>query len=530
MTASSNSKRASDGARKGDMGSPDVLRVLIIDDERLSAHNLGIQLKFVGETPYFSTSETWLRAVASSGGQEQFVAVLIGSVSKTDLGLLLANLHRECPVLNILLLRNHEGTLPVFSASLRERLEVLPQAEFNHELLTAALLRAREARGLAPRRLQSRIITPAGSALFRSLSGHSPAIVRIRELIQQVAPRDVPVLILGESGSGKEVVARNLHYHSGRGGMPFIAVNCAAISPDRYGVELFGMARGPGVPETVPGLFDQAQGGTLYFDEVGALPLPIQTLLLRFLEDRSFQRTGSAETINVDVHILAGSNQRLEPAIERGSFRKDLYWRLNLISIELPPLRQRLEDIPDLVGELLRSLASKGYQPVSLNAAAMDSLQHHHWPGNVRELANLVERLCIMHEGGVIGVHDLPPDYQHAAATQALLEEIGALADMEGAWEPGGTAGAAAAGENAAGAADADTGSTNTLELLGRQDPGFAMLPLNDLMLRHYLQQFEKQLLQTALEDAAQIPSLAAERLGMDEARFEERLRACVAG
>lgn len=522
----------------------DGVQILVVDDERLSAHNLGIQLKFVGETPVFSNSENWQRVLEAAGGHETLLAIVVGNVAKTDLGLLLAELHRECPELCLLLVRRQEGTLPVFSASLKERLELLSEAELSYEMLTAALQRAREARGLAPRSLPSRIITPAGSALFRSLSGHSPVIQQIRELIHQVAPRNVPVLILGESGVGKEVVARNLHYHSGRGGKPFIAVNCAAIAPDRYGVELFGQAKGPGVAEAVPGLFDQAQGGTLYFDEVGELPLPIQTLLLRFLEDRSFQRTGSAETVSMDVHILAGSNRRLEPAIERGAFRKDLYWRLNLISIELPPLRRRLEDLPDLVRELLRSLSSKGYEPVSLNAAAMESLQHHNWPGNVRELANLVERLCIMHEGGVVGVNDLPMEYQLVEATDALLEEIEALAGKAETRvrEPGKSAAAApatkaapvnkpeAAAGNAPAARQEGEAGDLALAALGRKDPGFAMLPLNDKMLRHYLQQFERQMLQTALDDAAQIPALAAERLGLDEAQLQEKLSACLPG
>lgn len=533
---SSNRSNTKHASNSGTESSADGVRVLVVDDERLSAHNLGIQLKFVGESPLFASSENWLRALETNGGQDNLLAVVVGSVSKTELGLLLAELHRECPEHFLLLVRRKEGTLPVFSVSLKERLELLSEAELNYEMLTAALQRAREERGLAPRHLPSRIITPAGSALFRSLSGHSPVIQHIRELIHQVAPRNVPVLILGESGVGKEVVARNLHYHSGRGGQPFIAVNCAAISPDRYGVELFGQAKGPDVPEAVPGLFDRAQGGTLYFDEVGELPLSIQTLLLRFLEDRSFQRTGSAETVSMDVHILAGSNRRLEPAIERGSFRKDLYWRLNLVAIELPPLRQRLEDIPDLVRELLRSLASKDYQPISLNAAAMESLQHHNWPGNVRELANLIERLCIMHEGGVIGLNDLPMEYQHGAATEALLEEIEALANK--VEEPVKVSAASGAGAPARVAAaesatvqngDKDS-STASLDILGRKDASFAMLPLNDKMLRHYLQQFERQMLQTALEDAAQIPSLAAERLGLEEAQFEAKLSACAAG
>jgi sigma-54 specific flagellar transcriptional regulator A len=351
----------------------ELLKVLVIDDERLSSHNLGIQLKFVGETPLLCSSDQWAE-VATAQGAELLLAVLVGSIRRSDPGKLLAALYQQFPGLGILLVTNQNtpdlGMLP---PAARASVQVLDEAALNYESMSSALRKAREQKGVAPRVLQSKIISNTGSALFRSLSGKSRVIQQIRQQVQQVAKRDVTVLVLGESGTGKEVVARNLHYHSGRGEFPFIAVNCATIAPDRYGVELFGQADG------APGLLERADGGTLYLDEVAELPVNIQTLLLRFLEDKCFHRSGGGELLCTDVRVVAGTAQNLQVRIQQGHFRSDLYYRLTLMPIELPPLRRRLGDIPELVQELLRNLESRGYSPISLNAAAVDALQHHKW-------------------------------------------------------------------------------------------------------------------------------------------------------
>lgn len=537
----------------------DLLKVLVIDDERLSSHNLGIQLKFVGEAPLLCSSEQWSE-VAAAQGPETLLAALVGNVRKVDPGKLLASLHQQFPELGILLLTQQpDPDLAALPPGGRSRLLLLDESSLNYESMSAALRRARELRGVAPRELKSRIISNTGSALFRSLSGKSRAIAQIRQLVHQVARRDVTVLVMGESGTGKEVVARNLHYHSGRGDAPFIAVNCAALAPDRYGVELFGQAGG------APGLLERADGGTLYLDEVAELPLNIQTLLLRFLEDKCFHRSGGGEVLTLDVRVVAGTALKLQSRIQQGRFRPDLYYRLNLMPIELPPLRKRLEDIPELVQELLRNLESRSYAPISLNAAAIEALQHHQWPGNVRELANLMERLCIMHPEAVLGVSDLPLEYQQAGDTDALLQEIEALtAKVEAraavsraaAAAPSGadaTVGAAvppAAQEQAMlqtapasdmSAADAtadaaaDEGaetvppsigmeSRQTAPAAGRNEAaraalaaGSVLLPLNDQLLQQYLNNFERQLLIKALDDCANILGFAADRLSIEE-------------
>lgn len=540
----------------------DKMKVLVVDDERLSSHNLSIQLKFVGETPVLASSENWLEVLELVSAETGLLAIMLGSIKKRDLSELLADVHLERPKLPLLVITQPDCPPPVVSsASLKANLQLLQESELNYASMSVALQKARELRGFAPLELKSKIITASGSALFRSLSGRSRPIQQIRQVIEQVSKRDVTVLVLGESGTGKEVVARNLHYHSGRGDRPFIPVNCAAIAPDRYGVELFGQARGNGTQET-SGLLDKAHGSTLYFDEVGELPLNIQTLLLRFIEDRSFQRSGGSETISTDVRIVAGSGKKLDTLIQQGKFRPDLYYRLSLMPIELPPLRRRLEDIPELVRELLKSLESKGYTPISLDASAVEALQKHSWPGNVRELANLVERLCIMHTEGVIGVKDLPLEYQRAEETEALLEEIEALASkveekvtgraVSLAWsdpeaatpapelaqvvqlprkpaEPQPTDLKLVDSKPDAPKAEAPKPITvvkvATPAAGGRPDPA-AVVPLNDMLLQHHMFNFEKQLLLTALDDCANILSFAAERLNIQEDELTQKIQA----
>lgn len=512
--------------------SPDrseLLKVLVIDDERLSSHNLGIQLKFVGETPLLCSSDQWAE-VAAAQGAELLLAVLVGSIRRSDPGKLLAAVYQQFPGLGILLVTNQStpdlGMLP---PSGRSSVQVLDEAALNYEAMSAALRKAREQKGVAPRVLQSKIISNTGSALFRSLSGKSRVMQQIRQQVQQVAKRDVTVLVIGESGTGKEVVARNLHYHSGRSEFPFIAVNCATIAPDRYGVELFGQADG------APGLLERADGGTLYLDEVAELPVNIQTLLLRFLEDKCFHRSGGGELLCTDVRVVAGTAQNLQVRIQQGHFRSDLYYRLTLMPIELPPLRRRLGDIPELVLELLRNLESRGYSPISLNTAAVDALQHHKWPGNVRELANLIERLCIMHSEGVIGVNDLPLEYQHSGDTEALLQEIEALtskveekvAVSRAAGKSGSEQSVAPASNDLVAAVpDPEPALAHPVEPAATPaDLPSALLPLNDLVLEQYLHHFEKELLLTALDDCANMLGFAAERLCIGEAELTQKMQ-----
>lgn len=241
------------------------------------------------------------------------------------------------------------------------------------------------------------------------LLGDTPAMREIRSLIGKVAPSNATVLIRGESGCGKEVVARSLHDASGRSG-EFIAVNCGAIPDNLLESELFGHEKGAftdAISRKI-GQFEQAQGGTIFLDEIGDMPANMQVKLLRVLQERVIERIGGQAPIAIDVRVLAATHQDLSAKIETEDFREDLYYRLNVFPIDVPPLSERAEDIPILCAELIRRLRSKHQISIEFSNRSMACLQQYEWPGNVRELANLIERLSVVKSHGTIQPDDLP--------------------------------------------------------------------------------------------------------------------------
>ena len=262
--------------------------------------------------------------------------------------------------------------------------------------------------------------------LFRSLVGRSPRILKVRQMIEQVAPTSANVLILGESGTGKEVVARNLHYHSPRRGKPFVPVNCGAIPENLLESELFGHEKGAftGAICARQGRFEMADGGTLFLDEIGDMSPPMQVKLLRVLQERIFERVGSNKSISVDVRIIAATHCDLERDIRTGRFREDLYYRLNVFPIDMPPLRERREDIPVLVAEFSARIMREKGAPVRLTPQAMESLLIYPWPGNVRELANLIERMAILHPNGIVDRKDLPDKFRMQPEMMAVSSPL----------------------------------------------------------------------------------------------------------
>jgi two-component system nitrogen regulation response regulator NtrX len=242
--------------------------------------------------------------------------------------------------------------------------------------------------------------------------GDSIPMRALRQQIALAAPTNGRVLIYGESGTGKELVARAIHRESARASRPFVELNCAAIPEELIESELFGHARGAftGATQARRGKFEQADGGTLFLDEVGDMSLKVQAKVLRVLEEQRFEPVGSSSTIRVDVRIIAATNKRLDEEIERGRFRADLFYRLNVIPFEVPPLRDRIEDIPLLVDHFNRKYsASYKRQPKVFTDDAIERLQSHDWPGNVRELRNTIERIVIMSSLERITADDLPP-------------------------------------------------------------------------------------------------------------------------
>lgn len=329
--------------------------------------------------------------------------------------------------------------------------------------------------------------------LFRSLVGSSVAIQRVRKLIEMVAGSDTNVLVAGESGTGKEVVARHIHYHSGRRSKPFVPVNCGAIPPELLESELFGHEKGAftGAIATRQGRFEMADSGTLFLDEIGDMSLSMQVKLLRVLQERTFERVGSNRSITVDVRIVAATHVDLERAINEGRFREDLFYRLNVFPIETPPLRERAEDLPLLVNDLVERLQHEGRGAIRLTAVAMESLRRYRWPGNVRELANLVERLSILYPNGVIDVQDLPEKYR----AQELLD---AEPEVERGAEP---------------------------EPLAAEPYALSRLPRAGLDLKEHLTGLELSLIRQALDESNWVVAHAAKRLRMGRTTLVEKMR-----
>lgn len=333
--------------------------------------------------------------------------------------------------------------------------------------------------GAAPRSLE----------LFRNLVGSSNGIHRVRKMIEMVARSDANVLIMGESGTGKEVIARHVHHHSNRRSKPFVPLNCGAIPPDLLESELFGHEKGAftGAIATRQGRFEMADGGTLFLDEIGDMSLSMQVKLLRVLQERTFERVGSSKSISVNVRILAATHVNLEDAISDGRFREDLYYRLNVFPIETPPLRQRTEDLPLLVNDLVERLDHEGRGSIRLTPECIESLSQYNWPGNVRELANLVERLSILYPNGTIDVQDLPDKYcpGELSSSEALRPSIVTL------------------------------GSTTPP----------SHLPRVGLDLKEHLTQIETNLIRQALDDSNWVVAHAAKRLQMGRTTLVEKMR-----
>lgn len=368
------------------------------------------------------------------------------------------------------------------SASVLGNLELpLRQAQFAAALKQALNHNARSRAGVPPTMAVPRLV------------GQSRPMQRVRHLIEQVARSEANVLILGESGTGKEVVACNVHAQSPRRDKPFVPINCGAIPPDLLESELFGHEKGAftGAISARQGRFELAQGGTLFLDEIGDMSLHMQVKLLRVLQERRFERVGSNKTIEADVRIIAATHRNLEERIAQGLFREDLFYRLNVFPIELPPLRQRPSDIPVLIEELVRRIEAEGRGSVRFSPAVMSVLGQYHWPGNVRELANLVERLAILCPFDEVQLEDLP---------DKLLQQAG----------------------NAGAPAEEAPATEAGLVAQGMPQVNWKA---GGIDLREFLAQLEVGLIRQALSEADGVVAQAAKLLGLRRTTLVEKLR-----
>jgi len=369
-------------------------------------------------------------------------------------------------------------------------------------------------------------------------SGSSTAVREVNRLIKQVAAHGSSVLILGESGSGKEVVARAIHDASPRRQRPFVAINCGAIPSELLESELFGHEKGSftGAVTARKGRFEIAEGGTLFLDEIGDMSMTMQVKLLRVLQERVFERIGGGAPIRCNVRIIAATHRNLEEAIAKSNFREDLFYRLNVFPIDMPPLRSRIEDLGALVREFVEQNVANGRARLHFKPGVMDALMNYGWPGNVRELANLIERLSILCPHGAVNVGDLPARYrpkdwvpeqdEQLRVTTELLNESHHMQDE--------TLSLAALTPVVQEMLDAEDQEEETLadehaylllSAASQPDNNLMQLPATGLDLRSHLYEIERTLIRQAMERAGGTVAHAARLLQLRRTTLVEKLR-----
>ena len=475
----------------------DGAKVLVIEDDEKSRHDLETVLRFLGEDPISVASRNWSEpAELAIPNSAEVVVAIIGSIDSIRLEELLSDIYEWEACIPFVIVGRKELLDPT-DLELKSRITAFLDKDLSYQSLLDALHksklfhdhynRLRDVDGLR------------NHDMFHGLVGKSDAIQRVRHMMGQVANTEVSVLITGESGTGKEVVARSLHLNSNRADKPFIPINCGAIPSELLESELFGHEKGAftGAISARVGRFELADGGTLFLDEIGDMPLNMQVKLLRVLQERSFERVGGVGTIQTDVRIIAATHKDLEQMIRDEKFREDLYYRLNVFPIEMPPLRNRSEDVPLLLNELITILESGQRGSVRFNSGAIDSLCRHSWLGNVRELANLVERMAILHPHGIVGINDLPEKFRYLTDKETSIFE-NSLDINE-----------AVSNLNA-----------HTLESADE-----TLLPLSGIDLKAYLANLEKDLISQALNYSDGVVARAAQRLHIRRTTLVEKMR-----
>lgn len=472
-------------------------KILVIDNNEDTCRELETILSFIGELAVTSSSKQWLTSpLSSASNPEEFCTVLIGDCAGAELALL-RKLHQWQEGLPFILLGQRPAA-GLIDSEIESAIIATLNGEISYQPLLDALHKAKLVYEHYNRLKDFEGVKDYN--MFRSLVGQSQAIQRVRHMMGQVANTEVSVLITGESGTGKEVVARNLHLNSARADKPFVPINCGAIPRELLESELFGHEKGAftGAVSAREGRFELADGGTLFLDEIGDMPLSMQVKLLRVLQERSFERVGGVKTIQTDVRILAATHKDLEVMIDQGDFRQDLYYRLNVFPIEMPSLRERGEDVPLLLNELIAELEAEGRGSVRFNSSAVDCLRRHPWPGNVRELANLVERMAILHPHGIVGVNDLPKNFRHTPEEALSSSAAEALKRVQGLAP-----------------SIAMTNDSSDEDLL----------PVKGLDLKEYLANLEKSLIAQALDDSGGVVARAADRLHIRRTTLVEKMR-----
>jgi len=471
-------------------------RVLVLDADEDRAQSLRALLQFIDYAPVVHER---CGALATSGAKPaDWVAIIIGKV--LDEAALLSfvewlkrdHLHPPLLVLSEQL-SNAAARFDLHESACINLEMPLKYAQLNELLKRAGLTR-----------MEREVLDSVAS---KGPTGNSGAVRRVRRMVEQVASFDTTVLITGESGTGKEVVARAIHAQSKRKDKPFVAVNCGAIPSELLESELFGHEKGAftGAITSRKGRFELADGGTLFLDEIGDMSLPMQVKILRALQERSFERVGGVKSQRCDVRVIAATHRNLEEAIVKGSFREDLYYRLNVFPIETPPMRERLEDLPLLIEDIIGQLERSTRGSVRLAPETVSVLRAYHWPGNVRELSNLIERLAVLHPGATVRPQDLPSRYRPAGM---VIPEV-----VEPTVEP--------AFERAERPIFAEM---KVVDLMGVSKPD-PVLPPAGVDLKDHIEHIEASLIKQALAQSGGVVAHAAKLLNTRRTTLVEKLR-----
>jgi sigma-54 specific flagellar transcriptional regulator A len=369
--------------------------------------------------------------------------------------------------------------------------------------------------------------------LEQVLVGAGGAIANLRSLVAQVAPKMANVLLQGESGTGKEVVARAIHDCSTRSRAPFVAVNCGAIPAELLESELFGHEKGAftGAVAARKGRFELAEGGTLFLDEIGDMPFDMQVKLLRVLQERTFERVGGTKVQKANVRIVAATHQNLEGKVESGDFRMDLYYRLNVFPIDVPPLRDRPEDIPLLAQRFIDLQQEQSDEAISLSRDALTQLCQCEWQGNIRELGNLIERLTILYPGEVVDTQKLPGRYAASQADWVQTprhdpEAVAKFIDDLFKGMDDSTQEKVAVLPTPVDNDDEDlSGLFATVDQLPPVTPHVVDFTIGDIDLKQHLAEIEKDLIFAALEHSDWVNAQAAKRLNLQRTTLVEKMR-----
>ncbi len=385
----------------------DAIKILVIDDDDSGRLALTMLLRSAG---YEVTSAATGMSALDLIDREQYQVIVSDLFLPDKSGLdILQNVHKVSPATEVIVVTGHASAQTAVRAMKEGAFDYITKP-IDFDELKIVVSKALEKQKLLSENMYLRRQLQ-GRFEFSNIIGTSPVMNLLFERMNRIVKSDSSVLVSGESGTGKELVARALHYNGPRKDRPFIAVNCSAIPEALLESELFGHMRGAftGAVKDKPGKFEAANHGTIFLDEIGTLPLHLQVKLLRVLQEHEIERVGSNKTVKLHVRVISATNSDLENMVKRGEFREDLYYRLNVIPLHLPPLRERQQDIMHLTSFFLeKQCRLMGRAPCSISKQALEALEQYSWPGNVRELENLIERMIVLTDAAVITVEDIP--------------------------------------------------------------------------------------------------------------------------